>query len=283
MQLNILGNILVVVFILLLIVSRSKSYLVENITNYEFPLKDLYTVGFYILGLPFVTLDLSRLKEATRIKYNETYADYYANLIMAQAITLTSLAAIVTILLSSFVSTGMRMPFIVFGIVMSAVLYFYLTKRMRREIEELKREYLRELPEVISKLAILTSSGMILSEAIKITATSEDAPLYNLFKESVGLIENGASDTEALDYVARKSELHEIRKFTRSLAQTMDRGSAELVEFLTRQSGEIWMEHKQHLLQEGERAAGKLLAPVALSFGAVIGVIVIASMSSMHF
>ena len=58
----------------------------------------------------------------------------------------------------------------------------------------------------------------------------------------------------------------------------MEKGGSELSLFLANQSSELWKMKRQHMLQEGEKAATKLLAPIVLIF---IGVMVIILSSAL--
>lgn len=84
-------------------------------------------------------------------------------------------------------------------------------------------------------------------------------------------MENGMSDVDAIHKFGRLSNSPEIRKFTSALAQSIERGGAELSDFLARQSVEMWTLKKQLMLQKGEAAATKLLAPTVMLF---IGIII---------
>ena len=57
----------------------------------------------------------------------------------------------------------------------------------------------------------------------------------------------------------------------------MEKGGAELSDFLAKQSSEMWNQKRQHMLQKGEKAAAKLLAPIMLIFiGILIMIIAVA-------
>lgn len=83
-------------------------------------------------------------------------------------------------------------------------------------------------------------------------------------------MENGMSEVDAIHKFGRYTNSSEVRKFTSALNQSIERGGGELSDFLARQSTEMWALKKQLMLQKGEAAASKLLAPTAMLFVAII-------------
>ena len=63
----------------------------------------------------------------------------------------------------------------------------------------------------------------------------------------------------------------------------MEKGGTELAGFLTRQSSELWSSRRQRMLQEGEKAATKLLLPIVLIFIGIIIIVMTAAFAGALF
>lgn len=96
-------------------------------------------------------------------------------------------------------------------------------------------------------------------------------------------MKNGYSDADAIFLFGKASNSTEIKKFVSALLQSMEKGGAELSGFLAQQSSELWGTKRQHMLQEGEKAATKLLLPILLIFIGVIIIVITAAFAGSLF
>ena len=81
--------------------------------------------------------------------------------------------------------------------------------------------------------------------------------------------------------LAAASGSEEMRKFSMSIIQSMEKGNAELSRIMMQQATELWSLKKQRLLQRGEKAATKLVIPVSLMFVGVIIVVLTCALSGL--
>ena len=65
------------------------------------------------------------------------------------------------------------------------------------------------------------------------------------------------------------------------MIQGIEKGNSELAEFLSNQSAEMWAYKKQLMLQKGEVAASKLVAPIGIMFAGVLLIVISAALSGM--
>ena len=107
--------------------------------------------------------------------------------------------------------------------------------------------------------------------------------LYLLMKNTSEDMRNGSSDTDAILQLGMASNSVEIKKFSSALVQSMEKGGAELSEFLARQSSELWNTKRQRMLQNGEKAATKLLLPIVLIFIGIIIIVMTAAFAGVLF
>ena len=86
----ILGTILAILFLIQLFRGQKYEELVEGLEEKDFPLKDIYTVGFCWAELPPLRLRgvlFERLEQNAKVLYGEMYAEYYANVYYAMALS----------------------------------------------------------------------------------------------------------------------------------------------------------------------------------------------------
>ena len=140
-----------------------------------------------------------------------------------------------------------------------------------------------ELPNAISKLALLVNCGATMHEAWKMVAFGKEGVIYDLMRKSCEATDNGRSEIDALYDFSVLSNSPNVKKFTSALIQSIERGGGELPIFLVNQSGELWGQHRQRLLQKGEQAASALLMPIAMMFFGVMLIVVASAVQSFSF
>ena len=263
----ILGTILAILFLIQLFRGQKYEELVEGLEEKKFPLKDIYTVGFSWAELPPLRLRgvlFERLEQNAKVLYGEMYAEYYANVYYAMALSFFHFILCFGCLLAGWQDSR---NFFYLGIFLAIVGLIYGCDSMRQKLVKRTENCETELPEVVSTMAILVNSGMILRDAWNMVGGRGEGDIYALMRDASEDIRNGHADSEA---IATNSP--EIIKFTSALMQSMGKGAGELPLFLARQSSDLWNEKKQRLLQKGEQASAKLLMPIMLIF---LGIIII--------
>lgn len=274
-----------IAFIVQLIRGAQYDSAVEGLDDKEYPLHDLYIVGLAWAQIGFFRLrgqKADELRKDAGLLYERHYAEYYANIIWAQVLTYVHLILTVTLLLATLFY-DMHSFLIMVGIVMSVATYVYYMKYMQTKLENRTAECEEEFPEIVSTMAILVNSGMVLKEAWQIIANSGKGMFYELMQKASDDMNNGMSDTDAIVQFAKNSDSNDIKKFASALLQSMEKGGGELGNFLTNQSSELWNEKRQRMLQKGEQAATKLLVPIVLIFLGVIIIVITAAFAGALF
>jgi tight adherence protein C len=134
---------------------------------------------------------------------------------------------------------------------------------------------LSEFSNVVSKLALLINAGMILREAWADVAYTGNSVLYQEMQKTVEDMENGMSESDALFAFGMRCMIPEIKKFTSTLIQGIQKGNSNLAVMIQEQSKEVWNLKRQNVRRQGEKAASNLLIPIFLMFiGILIMVIV---------
>lgn len=277
----IIGTILLVLLLIKMNQGKKFDSYVENLDDSDYPLKVFYCIGFAwnegkILNLKGKTRKV--LISQAKLLFDPQYAEYYANVVWAQVISMTHLCICIGFVLSGafdflfLALVGVICAF-VFG-------YFFLTK-MKEELNKRKEECTIELPEIVSTMALLINSGMVLREAWEKIAYGKEGTVYNLMQAACIDMQNGYSEMDAIHKFGVMSDSPEIKKFTGALVQGLSKGSRDLSDFLTKQSSEMWALKKQIMLQKGEAAASKLLAPISLIFVGILIIVISAAVGML--
>ena len=277
----ILGSVLLVLLIIKMSKGKKFDGSLEALEDADFPLKAFYGIGFSWNEGKLLNLKgkiRHTLVNQAKLLYDPQYAEYYATVVWAQVISVVHLS-----LCAGFVLAGaFDFPFfILVGVLCAAVFGFYFFTRMKEELKRRQAECVTELPEIVSTMALLMNSGMVLRDAWKKVAYGKEGTVYTLMRESCTDMQNGMSEIDAIYKFGVMSDTPEIKKFTGALVQGLEKGSKDLSDFLTRQSSEMWSLKKQIMLQKGEAAASKLLAPIALIFVGIMIIVISAAVGML--
>lgn len=264
------GTFLTFVTIIQILAGQKYNYMTDNLDSGEYPFKSIYCIGFVwcntkIMGLKGKLRD--DLIEQAKLLFDPKFSEYYANVVWAQVLSFAQLSLTISLVLAGVMNSGL-MVFI--GVGVAVFFGYYFINRMNDMLKTRELECTAELPEIVSTLALLINAGMMLHKAWRNIADSKEGPVYKLMKDSCVDMDNGMSEVDAIHKFGKMTNSSEIRKFTSALAQSIERGSSELTEFLSRQTTEMWVLKKQIMLQKGEAAATKLLMPTVLLFVGII-------------
>ena len=271
-----IGTILFIIYIIVMnIGSKKYSAYIDNLPDKEHFFKALYPVGFYFLEKIKYRysskLDKKRLKESTVI-FGEKYAEYYLRLNYAQKASVCLFVIPFVILFSQVVSSSL---IFVLGIVFFISAYWYYDMQITDIITKRNGDIDRDLPNIISKLTLLVNAGMILSEAwIKVGSTGEST-IYEEMRKATMEIQNGTSEIDAYMNFAERCMRVEVTKFISTLVQNITKGNKELVNYLKDQTKLSWEEKKHAVRRQGEKASGKLLIPISITFVGILILVVV--------
>mgnify|MGYP001514832022 FL=1 len=281
-----LASITTVLFLVNLARGKQYGYMVESLDGGEYFLKELYVVGFSLNDGKIFKLrgKMERnLKKQAKLLWGDRYYEYYANLAWAQFLSLTLLVVSVGFSLSGFLKTE-QLPILPILVLLFVAAFWNLSlSRMKEKVQQRREACETEFPNMVSKLALLINSGMVLREAWRVTAYGKEGTLYTLMKQACEDMENGESDIGAIYKFGVTSDSASIKKFTSAMIQGMQKGNSELADFMVSQTSELWAHKRQMALQQGEVAAGKLIIPLGITFAGIIMIIVSAAMQSMSF
>lgn len=269
------GSVLALVYVILLMVSGKYDYLTEPLEPEKFRLREVYSVGFLLMHLCKYQYnskgDVKRRKDLAVI-YGAKYAEYYLQVCWAQRVSITYLLVLCGFVFQALTGeTATMVIFLMFG----AAAFIRCGESAKRMIDERSEELLKDFPNAISKLALLTNAGMILRDAWEKTADTGTGPLYDEMKKVIVDIANGVTEMEAYTEFGNRCMIPEIKKFTSTVTQGIMKGNRELVLMLRRQSSEVWESRKHQTKQLGAKASSKLLIPICITFIGILIMIIV--------
>ena len=277
-----LGGVFLALWLVLFVRGRGNAWMFDQLEDEDYPVKDLYFVGFALiekLDLSYKSKKDRRLRKELSVLYGEKYADYYLRVVYAQqttmALTVLALAAPFY-----FFTEG---NLLVFGAVLAGAVaaYYYYGTTTQAKITRRSERMISQFSDVVSKLALLVNSGMILRLAWERTAYSKEGEIYEEMRRSVVSMQNGAAETDALFAFGQRCMAPEIRKFSSTLIQGVTKGNSDLALLLTQQSKEVWEMKKQYVHRQGELANNKLLLPMCLTFVGILIMVIVPVFSNL--
>lgn len=279
------GTVSAVLFMIMMVRGKKYEQMIVNLDSNVFPVSELYGVGFAWSQSGPIKLKGDRgtkLKTEAASYFEHQFGEYYASVVWAETITLVHLFLTMTLLCAVVFNSMQGMVFII-GLLMTMAVGNYSYTYMSNKLKERTKNCEQELPEVVSSMAILINSGMILKEAWNVVSESRDGDFYQLMRKARYNMENGFSDADAIYLFGKESNSVEIKKFVSSLLQSMEKGGGEIAAFMANQSKELWSTKRQKMLQEGEKAATKLLIPIVLMFLGIMIIIITAGFAGSMF
>ena len=80
---------------------------------------------------------------------------------------------------------------------------------------------------------------------------------------------------------AERCGIKEIRRFSSTMIQNLQKGTSEVAYYLREMSDEIWEEKKHLVKRKAEAATSKLMAPMVLIFIGILGMVMVPVFLSM--
>ena len=279
-----LGTVLMIFIIFLSIRGKKYDYLFETLDANEFKLKEIYSIGYAlteILHMDFQNdnnKQNQKLRQELKVLFDEKYTEYYLRVIYAQCISI-----FLVLLQVAFIFYALSRDISVFAImaVLAATVAYYFFSSVDKKIAKRSEALLSDFSDAVSNLALLTNAGMILREAWEATAATGEGLLYKEMEKTCEDMRNGVSDIEAIRRFGVRCIIPEIKKFSSTLIQGMEKGNKELAAALRGQSDELWEMKKQSVKRQGETAASKLLLPMIIMFIGVLIIIIVPVFANM--
>ncbi len=270
-----IGSIFTLIWIVIFLLSLKYVSLFDSIEEKEFPLKEIYCFGYYVMEILHYTYknkEDRRMRDRLEILYDPQFAEYYLRVIYAQRITIASV-----VFLCSFILYGLSGEIIMLIMVIgyAGLAYYYFGQEVENKINKRTDSMLNDFTEVVSKLALLTNAGMILREAWEKIAYTGESVLYVEMQQVVEDMRNGLPEAEAIRQFGVRCMMPEAKKFSSTIIQGIEKGNKELTHMLQQQSNEVWNMKKHLARRKGEKAKSQLIIPMMIMLVGIIILVVI--------
>jgi len=206
--------------------------------------------------------------------YGKKQASYKTKQLLAQMLSYPVIGVACTLTLG-VISLSLGNNSIGFAIIgIGTTLVLVIIYAMYDELSDLVRKrqaaISRQFPNVVSKLALLVTSGMIMDRAWKETAYSQETELYQEMRKTSKELDNLVSPESAYSNFINRCNTKESAKLASAIMQNLSKGNAEIGRLLKDMAHEAWQERRHTAKRDAEKANSKLMIPTMLLFLAIL-------------
>jgi len=257
---------------------------IEAVNKDVFFLPDIFFIGYGVIDLFHINIYVERgqkrMKLLREIMPAEEVPFYYYTTLASQITYIMTIVPL-AMLISAFAEDY---SIALIGIVVAAVLAFYMDYDADSKVEKRRSELLSDFPHMLSQMVLLINAGMPLRDTLKkVSEGKEDICLYKEIHIMLNDINNGMSEYEAIKAFSDRCNILEIKKFTTTILQNLEKGSAGLGGILAEMSNTIWLERSNKVRQMGEAASSKLMIPIMIIFIGILLMVMVPIFSSIGF
>ena len=211
--------------------------------------------------------------------YGKKYAPYKAKESVAEICSyllfgLACVFAVGALALASGNKKG-TMAVMLVGPMILLVLVYAIFDTTKDLAEKRRSAIERQLPNVVSKLALLVSSGMIMDKAWRQTAHSANAELYLEMQKVADELDNAVTPEMAYGGFIDRCNTKQTTKLASAIMQNMSKGNAEIGKLLREMAREMWLERRNFAKRDSEKANSKLMIPTMLIFVSILVMIMV--------
>lgn len=255
--------------------------LIAGIDDEIYPAAELFFIGFSIMELVHFNMGAKwcrkRIHDIEEIN-GKKYAQYYFYVTIGAEITYAYVSLMMLCALSAVAVNPMLAAL---GVVLAVLAVLYFEQAVGNQLSERHDALLAEFPHALSKLALLVNSGMVMREAWEKTASTGEGVLYGEMQTAIQEFHNGVSEVTVYRNFAERCGIKEIRRFSSTMIQNLQKGSDEIAFFLRELSEEMWEEKKHLAKRKGEAANSKLMLPTGLIFIGILLMIMVPAFLGM--
>ena len=271
----VIASVLTGLFLIFLLAGSKYNNMIAPLDSKDFPLCDLYGVGFVLLDLfrhSYVTKAERKRRQQMVLIYGEQHSEYYLRVHAAQRVTYAFLLVV-----AGFNFYGLANDYLILGVFLlfAFVAYYYSATLPQEKLNKKSALILSDFADVASRLTLLVNAGMIMREAWDKVAYAGNSELYQEMQLTSVNIHNGMSEIDAYTEFGARCLSPEIKKFSSTIVQGLVKGNRELVEMIKQQSSEIWDAKRHRARRQGESAASKLLIPICIMFLGIIIIVIV--------
>lgn len=218
---------------------------------------------------------ISQYTELYGKKYAPERAKQLAAKMLSYPIIGVAAALLLGVLLVSFGNKTGGLAVMLIGSLLVLVIVYALYDEVADQVKKRRAAISRQFPNVVSKLALLVTSGMIVDKAWKQTANSQDLTLYREMRKTADELDNLVEPSAAYTNFLSRCNTKETTKLASALIQSQSKGNAEIGILLKGMAHDAWQERRHTAKRDSEKANSKLMIPTMLLFVAILVMIMV--------
>lgn len=211
--------------------------------------------------------------------YGKKYAANKTRQLMAQILSYPIIGLALTLALGAmllgFGNTTGGLAVLSVGTLLMLVLVYALYDEIGDRLNKRRIAISRQFPNVVSKLALLVTSGMIMDRAWRETAQSQSGELYMEMRKTADELNNLVEPSAAYAGFIDRCNTKETTKLASAIIQNQSKGNAEVGLLLKSMAHEAWQERRHTAKRDSEAANSKLMIPTMLLFVAILVMIMV--------
>ena len=238
----------------------------------------VFSMPGYVLQREFEAIGKGSINKAIITKSYELYGKKHATnktkQLLARLLSYPLIGIAITltlgVLLLGLGSATAGMAIIGIGSILILVLVYAMYDELCDKVKKRRVAISKQFPNVVSKLALLVTSGMIMDRAWKETAYSQESDLYQEMRKTAEELDNLVSPEVAYGNFINRCNTKETAKLASAIMQNMSKGNAEIGRLLKNMAREAWQERRRTAKRDAEKANSKLMIPTMLLFIAIL-------------
>ena len=187
--------------------------------------------------------------------------------------------------------SGGKSYFPVFAILcLIAVMPVLWKEQEKSKISDREDQLMSDHPGFINKIMLLLGAGLTLRYAIERISGEYERELSNggekhyVYEElcvTMQELNDGVSEGQAIENFGRRCRSMPYMRFASVVTQNLRKGAEGILAILEKEASDSLVERKQAALRRGEVAGTKLLFPMMIMLGLVMGIIMVPAFMSM--
>jgi len=251
---------------------------IERLKNGDLRDLNILAMPGHVLQREFDAIGKGSIHKSIMAKSYELYgmkhAENKAKQLLAKLLSYPVIGAAITLMIGAILTgmgntaAGAAIAGICVTIVLVLVyaLYDELSDRVKKRRVAIKKQF----PNVVSKLALLVTSGMIMDRAWKVTAFSQASELYQEMRKTSEELDNLVSPESAYSSFISRCNTKETAKLASAIMQNLSKGNAEIGRLLRDMAREAWQERRHMAKRDAEKANSRLMIPTMMLFVAIL-------------
>ena len=238
----------------------------------------IFSMPGYVLQREFEAIGKGGVHKSIMTKSYELYGKKHAanktKQLLAKLLSYPIIGVAVTLALGALLmgvgSTTAGTAILGIGTILILVLVYAMYDELSDNVKKRRIAISKQFPGVVSKLALLVTSGMIMDRAWKETAHSQETELYQEMRKTAEELDNLVSPEAAYSNFINRCNTKETSKLASAIMQNLSKGNAEIGRLLKNMAHEAWQERRRTAKRDAEKANSKLMIPTMLLFIAIL-------------